>query len=215
MPAYEVFLYESGLPAAPNPQAASNNPVRYGLSRGRAAFLPDTEQEERAMGIAERRLNRREALMASGLVGAGGLAVLVAGCGTGSAQGATSASAGLEGTWHIDVSLDDGTKHQGLILCAGDGGVGVSATLAADSFANGFGVWTRLGSQYLITFEALVIVSGTFGGSLRVRAVPTIDQAGDQLTAQVKFDVQQPGASTFTTGGGATWIGRRIKPLAL
>jgi hypothetical protein len=87
------------------------------------------------MGMAERRLNRRKALMGSGLVGVGGLAVLLAGCGTDSAQSVTSVSAALEGTWRIDVSLDDGTKHQGLILCTRDGGVGVSATLTADSFA--------------------------------------------------------------------------------
>jgi hypothetical protein len=153
--------------------------------------------------------------MGSGLVGAGALAVLVAGCGTGAAQGATATSTALEGTWRIDVTLDDGTKHPGLILCTKDGGVGVLATLASDAFASGFGVWTRSGSQYLITFEALVVAAGVFGGSLRIRAIPTINQSGDQLTAQVKFDVQPPGASSFAPGGGATWTGNRIKPLAL
>jgi hypothetical protein len=172
-------------------------------------------QEESTMEIARHRVNRREALIGSGLVGAGALAVLMAGCGTGSAQSSTSPSTTLEGTWRIDVTLDDGTKHQGLILCTKDGAVGVSATLASDSFANGFGVWARSGSQYLITLEAFVIASGVSGGSLRIRAIPTIGQSGDQLTAQVKFDVKQPGASTFTTGGGATWTGSRIKPLAL
>lgn len=167
------------------------------------------------MGIAERRVNRREALMGSGLVGAGALAALMAGCGTGSAQGATSAPTALEGTWRLGVTLDDGTKHQALILCTKDGGVVTTATLASDSFATGYGVWVRSGGQYLITFEALVVASGTFGGSLRIRAVPTIGQSGDQLTAQVKFDVQAPGASSFTTGGGATWTGSRIKPLAV
>ena len=167
------------------------------------------------MGMADSRVNRREALMGSGLVGAGALAVLIAGCGAGSAQSVTSSSTALEGTWRLDVTLDDGTKHQGLIICTKDGGVGVSAALAADSFANGFGVWTRSASQYLITFEALVVASGAFGGSLRIRAMPTIGPSGDQLTAQVKFDVQPPGASSFTSGGGATWIGSRIKPLAL
>jgi hypothetical protein len=167
------------------------------------------------MAVAERRVNRREALIGSGLVGAGALAVLVAGCGAGSAQGATSASIALEGAWRLDVTLDDGTKHQGLILCTKDGGIGVSATLAPDSFANGFGVWSKSGDQYLITFEALVVASGAYGGSLRVRAVPIIGQSGDQLTAQVRFDTQPPGASGFTTGGGAKWIGSRIKPLGL
>ncbi len=167
------------------------------------------------MGIAERRVNRREALIGSGLVGAGALSVLLAGCGTGSAQSAASASTALEGTWRVDVTLDDGTKHQALILCARDGGVSVSATLTSDSFANGFGVWTLSGSQYLITFEALVVATGTYGGSLRIRAIPTISQSGDELRAQVTFDVQPPGGSSFTSGGGATWIGTRIKPLAL
>ena len=167
------------------------------------------------MGIAERQVNRREALIGSGLVGAGALAALMAGCGTSSAAGTDSASATLEGTWRLDVTLDDGTKHQSLILCTKDGGVGVTATLTSDSFANGFGVWTRSGGQYLVTFEALVIASGASGGSLRIRAMPTIDGSGDQLTAQVKFDVQPPGSSSFTPGGGATWTGARIKPLAL
>jgi hypothetical protein len=166
------------------------------------------------MGITGRQVNRRQALIGSGLVGAGALAALMAGCGTSSAQGADSASTTLEGTWRLDVTLDDGTKHQSLILCTKDGGVGVTAALTSDSFANGFGVWTRSGNQYLITFEALVVASGAFGGSLRIRAVPTIGASGDQLTAQVKFDVQPPGSSSFTPGGGATWTGSRIKPLA-
>jgi hypothetical protein len=167
------------------------------------------------MGMAERRVNRREALMGSGLAGVGALAVLVAGCGTSSAQDAASASTTLEGAWRVDVTLDDGTKHQALILCTKDGGVSASAILASDSFANGCGVWTRSGNQYLITFEALVVVSGAFGGSLRIRAVPAVGPSGDQLTAQVKFEVQPPGASSFATGGGASWAGSRIKPLAL
>jgi hypothetical protein len=167
------------------------------------------------MGMAERRINRREALMGSGLVGVGALAVLVAGCGTSSAQDAASASTTLEGAWHVEVTLDDGTKHQALLLCTKDGGVSVSATLASDSFANGYGVWTQSGNQYLITFEALVVASGAFDGSLRIRAVPAVGQSGDQLTAQVKFEVQRPGSSSFTPGGGASWTGSRIKPLAL
>jgi len=167
------------------------------------------------MGIAEHQVNRREALIGSGLVGAGALSVLMAGCGAGSAQSAASASIALEGSWRINATLDDGTKHQALILCAKDGGVSVSATLTSDSFANGFGVWTLSGSQYLITFEALVVAAGAYGGSLRIRAIPTISHSGDELRAQVKFDVQPPGGSSFTSGGGAMWIGTRIKPLAL
>jgi hypothetical protein len=168
------------------------------------------------MGLAGHRVNRREALVGSTLVGAGALATLIAGCGTNTAQEATNtASTALEGTWRLDVTLDDGTKHQALMACTKDGGVVTSATLASDSFANGYGVWTRSGSQYLITFEAFVVTSGTFAGGLRIRAVPTINPSGDQLTAQVKFDVSPPGASGFTAGGGAMWTGSRIKPLPL
>lgn len=167
------------------------------------------------MGIAERRVNRREALMGSGLVGAGALAALMVGCGTGAAKETSIGSTALDGTWRLDVTVDDGTKHQALMVCTKDGGVVTSATLASDSFANGYGVWTSSGGQYLITFEAFVVTSGTFAGGLRIRGVPTVNQSGDQLTAKVKFDVQPPGASSFTLGGGATWTGSRIKPLAL
>ena len=167
------------------------------------------------MGIAGQRVNRREALIGSGLVGAGALTALIVGCGTGAAQGTTTGSPALDGTWRLDVTLDDGTKHQALMACTKDGGVVTSATLASDSFANGYGVWTRSGSQYLITFEAFVVTSGTFAGGLRIRAVPTLNQSGDQLTATVKFDVQPPEASRFTPGGGAKWTGSRVKPLAL
>ncbi len=168
------------------------------------------------MGVAERLVNRREALVGTGLVGAGALAALIAACGTNAAQDtANTGPTALEGTWRLDVTLDDGTKHQALILCTKDGGVGVSATLASDSFATGYGAWTRSGSQYLITFEAYVVTAGAFGGSLRIRAVPAINQSGDQLTAQVKFEVQAPGSSSFAAGGSAMWAGSRIKPLPL
>jgi hypothetical protein len=154
-------------------------------------------------------------LIGSGLVGAGALTALIVGCGTGAAQETTTGSTALDGTWRLDVTLDDGTKHQALMTCTKDGGLVASAALASDSFASGYGVWTRSGSQYLITFEALVVTSGTFAGGLRIRAVPTLNQSGDQLTAVVKFDLQPPGSSSFTPGGGATWTGSRIKPLPL
>ena len=134
----------------------------------------------------------------------------MSGCGTGSTGAAASVTSGLEGTWRLDITLDDGQRHQALILFSKDGGVGVSATLAPNSFANGFGVWTQSGPQYLITFEAFVVTSGAFDVTLRVSATPTIDQTGDQMTARARFDVQQAGASGFTSGGGATWTGSRI-----
>src|ERR1700730_5053487 len=142
------------------------------------------------MKVADHRLNRRQAL-GRGLVGASALAALISGCGTGSTAAADSATKGLEGAWRLDVTVDNtGQRHQGLIMFTKDGGVGTSATLAPNSFANGFGAWTQSGGKYLITFEALVVTGGAFDGSLKISAMPSIDRTGDQLTARVTFDVQ-------------------------
>lgn len=159
--------------------------------------------------------NRREMLLGTGAIGAGAVIGLLSGCGAGSADTSSSSPAALGGAWHVDVTLDDGTKHQAQIFCGQDGGVGVSAVLAADSFANGFGAWTRSGSQYLLTFEAVVFTAGAFASLLRVRAAPTLDQAGDRLTADARFEVRPEGESSFKPGGGAKWAGSRIKPLPL
>lgn len=159
--------------------------------------------------------NRRDMLLGTGALGAGALVGLISGCGTGSANTGSSSTSTLQGAWHVDVTLDDGTKHQAQVLCAQDGGIGVCAALAQDSVANGFGAWTQSGGHYLITFEAVVFTGGAFASLLRVRATPTVDQTGEHLTARAQFDIQRPGASTFTQVGGATWVGSRIKPLPL
>jgi hypothetical protein len=166
------------------------------------------------MKVADHRLSRRQAL-GTGLVGAGALAALISGCGTSSTAAADSTTNGLEGAWRLDVTTDNGQQHQGLVMFTRDGGVGISATLAPNSFANGFGAWSQSGGKYLITFQALVVTGGAFDGSLKISATPTIDHTGDQLTARATFDVQPAGASTFTSGGSATWTGSRIKPAAL
>ena len=166
------------------------------------------------MGIPVRLVNRREVLVRSTLVGAGALAGLMSACGSESAA-AAGVSNGLEGAWRQDVTLDDGTKHQALMLCTKDGGVGVTASLQPNSFGNGVGAWSQTGDPYLITFEFLVITAGVFDSRLRVRAAPTVDQSGDQMTARVKFDVQPAGATSFTQSGGATWACTRIKPMSL
>lgn len=186
-------------------------------ANSRLLGLGEPGEEEKAMTIAELRLNRREALMGTGLVGAGALAALVSGCGGGSTAAANSPSSGLEGAWLEEISLDDGQRHQALILCTKDGGVGVTASLPPTLFGSGFGVWTRTGDhQYLITFEAFVFnASGQLDFLLRVRASPTIDQTGDHMTARVHFDVQPAGGSSLTGGGGGNWTGSRIKPLPL
>lgn len=164
------------------------------------------------MRMTEHRINRRQALVGTGLVGAGAFAALVSACGTAS-TGTTSPSSGLEGTWSQDVTLDDGTKHQSLMLCTKEGGVAVTASLQANSSGTGFGVWTQTAGQYLITFEAFVITAGLYDTLLRVRAAPTIDASGDRMTARVAFDVQQAGAASFAPGGHATWVCSRIKAL--
>ena len=159
--------------------------------------------------------SRREVLAQSGLFGLGAMAGLMAACGSGQASSTSSTPDELEGAWRIDVTLDDGTKHQAVILFAPGGGLGTTAALASDSFFNGYGAWARSGGGYALTFEGPVFAAGMFDSMLRVRAAPTIDATKDRFTARAEFALAAPGAPAFTPGGGASWSGSRIKPLPL
>jgi hypothetical protein len=156
--------------------------------------------------------SRRAVLAQSGLVGLGAMAGLMAACGSAPASSTSTKPEELEGAWRIDVTLDDGTKHQAVMLFAPGGGLGATAALGTDSFFNGCGAWARSGGGYAVTFEGPIFAAGTFASVLRVSAAPTIDPTGDKLTARVDFAVHAPGATAFTRGGGATWSGSRIKP---
>ncbi len=159
--------------------------------------------------------SRREVLAQSGLLGLGAVAGLMVACGSGPASSTSSKPDELEGAWRLDVTLDDGTKHQAVILFAPGGGLGTTAALASDSFFNGYGAWERSGGGYAIIFEGPIFAGGTFASVLRVRAAPKIDATGDRFTARADFALHAPGASAFTPGGGASWSGSRIKPIPL
>jgi hypothetical protein len=164
-----------------------------------------------------RQLNRREALIGTGLVGAGALAAMLSGCGASGADAQMTAgqSQALQGTWRVAVTVDDGSHHDALMNCAADGGVATVASLPPSMFAGGFGAWSRSGANYLLTFQAyLWSGSGGLDMLLRIHGLVTIDQSGDGLAANVKYDVAPNTTSSFKPGGTATWTGSRIKPLA-
>lgn len=175
------------------------------------------------MSDQHRHLNRRQALIGTGLVGAGALAAMLSGCGAGASTTTSPSTAsttdsqapGLQGSWRVSVAVDDGSHHDALMLCTADGGVAVSATLPPSTFGGGFGAWARSVGGYLVTFQAF-----TFNGSgelemvLRTHGLITVDPSGDGLGAKVKYDVASTIKASFSPGGTATWIGTRIKPLA-
>ena len=175
------------------------------------------------MSDQHRHLNRRQALIGTGLVGAGALAAMLSGCAAGvSATSSPSGGAttggqapGLQGAWRIAVTVDDGSHHDALMLCTADGGIATASTLPPASVASGYGAWSRGAADYLITFEAFVFNgSGELDMVLRIQGPVTIEEAGDGLSAKVRYDVAPTIKASFSPGGTATWTGTRIKPLA-
>lgn len=169
---------------------------------------------------AERRINRREALLTAGLVGVGAVAALMPACGAAAAGTASSgpeSSRGLEGTWLQKISPDDGQSgHQILALYTKDGGAVETPTLAASDFSSGYGAWIRSGDKYLITFELFAFnPSGQPTGVLRVRSLATIDQKGDQINGQSKLEFQPVGHAGFDFSGTAHFTGTRIQALPM
>lgn len=170
------------------------------------------------MTIGEHRLNRREALMGTGLVGAGALAAMLSGCTGTSANAAGSSSSTLEGAWLQEVTFDDGSPSvQSLTLYTSDGGVVMASTLAPGLFSPGLGAWKSIGNnQYQITFELFGFdASGNVAGVWRARSLATIDHAKDQMSARSSLEFQASGGGSFSSRGTQQITGSRIKPLAL
>lgn len=172
------------------------------------------------MTIAERRLNRRQALLGAGIVGAGTLATLIPACGAAAAVTADSGSngsSGLDGAWLEKVTPDDGhPPHQLLALYTKDGGAVETPTFPSSQFSSGYGAWTRSGDKYLITFELFSFnASGQLAGVLRIRSVATVDQTRDQMSGQARLEFQPDGSSSFVPAGTAHFVGSRIKALPL
>ena len=172
------------------------------------------------MTVAERRLNRRQALLGAGIVGAGALATLMPACGAAAAVTADSGSSGsngLEGAWLEKVTPDDGhPPHQLLTLYTKDGGAIATPTFPSSQVSSGYGAWTRSGDRYLSTLELFSFSpSGQLAGLLRIRSLATVDQTGDQMSGQAKLEFQADGSSTFDPAGIAHFTASRIKALPL
>jgi hypothetical protein len=165
------------------------------------------------MTIAERQLNRRQALLGAGLVGGGALAALITAPAVAAKEnGAT----GLEGAWHVYVVPDDGSaSHQVLILYAIGGGVAAISDNPPSTDSTGFGAWQRTGdNQFLNTFELFTFnASGQSAGILRIRALSTLDKTGNHMSGRAHIDIQQAG--TFVTVQATHFTGNRIHALPL
>src|SRR3984893_17668541 len=149
------------------------------------------------MTIAERRLNRRQALLGAGIVGAGALATLMP------AFGAAAAGAGRSGA----------PRAEGV---GGDGGGVATPTFPSSQVSSGYGAWTRSAERYLITLELFSFSpSGQLAGLLRIRSLATVDQTGDQMSGQAKLEFEADGSSTFDPTGIAHFTASRIKALPL
>ena len=167
------------------------------------------------MTLAERRLNRREALLGAGLVGAGALAALT----PGAAAADSGESAGFEGAWLVTVTPDDSTQapHRVLYLVIKGGGIAAVSDNPPSSGSTGFGAWQRTADdQFLSTFEQFAFTqSGQPAGILRIRTLGTIDQATDRLTGRANIDFQPSGSPGFFPAGTTHFAGSRIVALAL
>ena len=166
------------------------------------------------MTTAERRLNRREALLGAGLVGAGALAIL-----TPVAAAAESGESGFEGAWLVTVTPDTATTpapHRVLFLTTKGGGVAAVADNPPSSGSTGFGAWQRTADgQFLATFELFTFTPlGQSTGILRLRTLATLDEETDGLTGRANIDFQ-PNEGPFIPAGTTHFTGTRIKPVAL
>jgi hypothetical protein len=165
------------------------------------------------VGIANRRLNRRELLVGAGIAGGGGLAALLAAQGV----GASTASHGVEGAWLIHVVPDDGSaSFNVLYLVAQGGSIAAISDNPPTSGSTGFGAWEHTGDGDVIsTFESFAFTpSGGRAGMLRVRTLGSVDQSTDQLIGRASLDFQPAGGSVFFPAGTTHFTGSRIKALA-
>lgn len=167
------------------------------------------------MTIAERRLNRREALLGAGVVSAGVLAGMM----PAAAVAADDESRGLEGAWLIQVTPEGGTvaPHQVLALHTKGGGVVITSSNPPNSVSPGLGAWERTGDhQYREIFDSITFdSSGQMTGLLQVRTETTVDEAGDHQTGRARIFFQPVGTSGFIPVGTTHYVGSRIGVLPL
>lgn len=167
------------------------------------------------MTIAKRQLNRREVLFGgAGLAGGVALAAVM----TAPTVTASERANGLEGAWIENVVPDDGSpSHQVLSLYTNGGGVAAITDNPPSSGSTGFGAWESKGEdQFLITFELFTFTpSGQLAGTLRIRALATLDETEDHISGQAHIDFQPAGSPTFFPAGTTHFTGSRITALSL
>jgi hypothetical protein len=167
------------------------------------------------MLLADGRLNRREALLGAGVVGAGALVGLM----PAAAAAAESESRGLEGAWLIQVTPEGGTlaPHQVLALYTKGGGVISTSSSPPNSGSPGLGAWERIGeNQYREIFETFTFdSSGQVSGLLQIRTESTVDDSGDHQTGRAHIYFQPAGTSSLFPAGSTHYVGSRISVLPL
>ena len=101
----------------------------------------------------------------------------------------------------------------GIFLSSGQGDVQPAGS-PVPTGTTAYGAWTHLGGrQFAVTFLIIGydVGTGEFRGTLKVRILLTLNEAGDQLTGTDKADIFDPEGhlvDSFTTG---TMQGTRIK----
>ncbi|HVH64755.1 MAG TPA: hypothetical protein VM674_01875 [Candidatus Acidoferrum sp.] len=169
------------------------------------------------MTNTELRVNRRQALLGAGIVGAGALAALMPAV----ADATGGESRGLEGAWLIQVTPDPGTvaplPHQVLALYTKGGGVVITSSNPPNGGSPGLGAWERIGDhQYREIFETFQFdAAGTMVGLLQIRTETTVDEAGDHQVGRAHIFFQPAGSSSFFPAGTTHYSGRRIEVLPL
>lgn len=143
------------------------------------------------MAIEESRLDRRQALLGAGLLGAGAVAALLP-VGAGAADEEEGEHpAGLQGAWLEHVVPDDGSPtHEVLNLYTQGGGVVGISNSAPNTGSTLMGAWKQVAvNEYQITFEGFVFSpTGAYVGNLRIRALAIYDRATDHIAGPARVD---------------------------
>lgn len=169
------------------------------------------------MAIEERRLDRRQALMGAGLLGAGAVAALLP-AGAAAADEEGEHPAGLEGAWLEQVIFDDGSSpHQVLSLYTRGGGVVGDSNFPPNSGSTGIGAWKQVAArQYEITFQSFAFApSGQHVGMLRIRALATYNRTTDEISGPARVEFQPAGSPVFLPPQHTHFTGKRIVALPL
>lgn len=176
--------------------------------------------------ISEQQISRRRALIEGGLVGAGGLAAVLAACGAAgsSSPGVTSRSvkatssgaptSPIEGAWLVTVASP---PHQTMVLFTPGGGAVTVSNFAPDTISCGFGAWMP-GSDgaFLVTLQLFSFdTSGSNDSLFRVRQLCSVDENGDNMSGRAIVDAEPTGSTHFSPMDSTPFTATRIKALPL